>query len=81
MRKIYNDKSFDVLHFDRENYDSQDNIFSDKTAFHRLFSKNLHQNIIYLSSFDIKNIKIDDIRYLKDRILKTTINKRIDILF
>ena len=62
--------------FDRENYDSQDNIFSDKTSFHRLFSKNLHQNIIYLSYFDIKNIKIDDIRYLKDRILKTTINKK-----
>ena len=62
--------------FDRENYDTQDYIFSDKTAFHKLFSKNLHENIIYLSSFDVKNIKIDDIRYLKDRILKTTINKK-----
>ena len=68
--------------FDKNNYDVKNYNFDNKTSFYNQFLSNIFSNIIYLSGSDFKNIKIEDIRNLKSKILKTTIlNKPRFIIF
>ena len=58
------------------------NYFSTKSLFHNQFLRNLHPNIFHLNGSDFKNVKIEDIRELKQKLLKTAMNndKRFIIL-
>jgi DNA polymerase III subunit delta' len=68
--------------FDKNNYDVKNYHFDNKSSFYNHFLSNIFSNIIYLSGSDFKNIKIEDIRILKSKILKTTIlNKPRFIIF
>ena len=68
--------------FDKNNYDVKNYNFDNKSSFYNQFLSNIFSNIIYLSGSDFKNIKIEDIRNLKSKILKTTIlNKPRFIIF
>lgn len=63
------------FYFDKKNYDKDNNFLKKKDIFHRNFINNLFPNIYYLNGHDYKNIKLDDIRKLKNDLLKTSINK------
>ena len=73
-----------LLHFiyDEKNYNIEDNIIDKTKNFHNLFVSSTFPNIIYLKSESYKSVKIEDIRKLKQDILKTPIisNKRFVIL-
>ena len=73
-----------LLHyyFDNKNYNVKENTFSTKSLFHNQFLRNLHPNIFHLNGSDFKNVKIEDIRELKQKLLKTAMNndKRFIIL-
>jgi len=62
--------------FDKDNYDSKNKIINNLTDFYKQYSKNIFQNIIYLSGNSFNPIKVDDIRNLKSTILKSTMSKR-----
>ena len=59
--------------FDRENYDEKKNEFKINTSFYQSFLNDIFENIIYLPGTFYRNIKIEDIRRLKQKILQTTI--------
>lgn len=71
------------LHFfyDRDNYDLKTLKISKESRFHSQFLENTHPNIIYLSGSEFSNIKIDNIRTIKNKLLQTPIdnNKRFII--
>ena len=73
-----------LLHYyyDKENYNDENNIIDSKSVFHNQFINNLFPNIIYLSDNNFVNMKIDEIRKLKQDLLKTPIiqKKRFIIL-
>lgn len=62
--------------FDQENYNEKMNEFRLNSSFYNLFLNNIHNNIIYLSGSNFRNIKIEDIRNLKSIIYKTTISNK-----
>ena len=64
-----------LLHyyFDSENYNIEKRSILRSSKFHNLFIQNLFPNIIYLSGSNFRNIKIEDIRNLKNNLLKTSI--------
>ena len=62
--------------FDRQNYDEKKNEFKINSLFHKSFLNDIFENIIYLSGTFYRNIKIEDIRRLKQKILKTSINNK-----
>ena len=62
--------------FDKENYNEKINQFNVASIFNSQFLNNFHTNIIYLSGSDFKNIKIEDIRILKTKILQTSISDK-----
>ncbi len=62
--------------FDKENYNLEDNSINDQTKFFKQYVGGIFPNIIYLSGDAFKNIRIDDIRELKSKILKSTILKK-----
>lgn len=68
--------------FDKKNYDDEKKTLINKSTFYNHYNQNLFHNIIYLNGTNFKNIKIDDIRNLKDQIFKKSIdeNKRFIIL-
>ena len=70
------------FYFDNINYDDNNNQIKLDTAFHYQFLDNLFPNILYLSSSNYKNVTIDDIRKLKQKLLITPIlnKKRFIIL-
>ena len=43
--------------------------------FHNQYTKNLFPNIYYLDNSNMQNIKIDDMRKLKNDLSKTSLNK------
>ena len=70
-----------IMHyyFDTENYDIDKNSLNPKSSFHKQYLENLFQNIVYLNQ---NKVKIDDVRNLKDLILKTPYsNKKRFIIF
>ncbi len=70
------------FYFDKLNYDKKNKIINDKSSFYIQFTENLFSNIIYLNGSEFKNIKIEEIRKLKNDLLKTQIknDKRFVIL-
>ncbi len=73
-----------IMHYyyDRQNYDQKNMIIQKKSIFNTQFKENLFHNIIYLNGSIFQNTKIEDIRKLKNDLLKTTIDneKRFIIL-
>ena len=72
-----------LLHyyFDKQNYSENENIIQ-KSAFHEQFLSDTFPNIYYFNGSDFKNVKIEDIRSLKNNLLKKPIieKKRFIIL-
>jgi DNA polymerase-3 subunit delta' len=62
--------------YDKDNYDLKNRSINNQTQFYKQYLNNIFSNIIYLSGGNFKNVKIEDIRDLKSRILKTTIYKK-----
>ena len=68
-------------YLDKQNYDLKNNKVV-KDIIHNQFMNNLHPSVIFLKGSDFSKIKIDNIRDLKVKILKTSLNneKRFIIL-
>ena len=68
--------------YDNKNYNQSDNSLNNKSIFYKNFILNLYPNLIYLNGESFQKIKVEDIRKLKDDILKTPLNnqKRFIIL-
>ena len=64
-----------LMHFiyDNQNYDTKKFQISNESFFNKQFKNNTYSNIIYFSNSINNNIKIDEIRNLKERIFKTPI--------
>lgn len=62
--------------YDKDNYDLINRTIKENTSFYKEYTNNVFENIIYLAGSNFKNIKVDDIRDLKSKILKTTISKK-----
>ena len=60
--------------FDQDNYDVVNRTINNNTKFYNLNKENLHPSIIYLSGSIHKNIKVEDIRKLKSKILKSSLS-------
>ena len=69
-------------YFDKDNYSEKENIILKKNNFFKQNLSNTFPNIYYLNGSDFKNIKIEDIRNLKNNLLKKPIlqKKRFIIL-
>ena len=69
------------FYFDRDNYDLKSLKILKESKFHSQFLENTFPNIIYLSGSEYSNIKIDDVRSIKDKLFQTPIdnNKRFII--
>ena len=72
-----------LLHyyFDKQNYNENENIIQ-KSPFHEQFLSGTFPNIYYFNGSDFKNVKIEDIRSLRNNLLKKPIieKKRFIIL-
>ena len=70
------------FYFDKKNYDEKNKIIYDNGSFFNQFTENLFPNIIYLNGSDFQNIKIEEIRKLRNTLFKTQIinDKRFVIL-
>ena len=68
--------------YDNENYDRISNSINNKTQFYKQYLNNMFPNIIHLKGDNFRNIRINDIRDLKSKILKTSMleKKRFIIL-
>ena len=68
--------------FDRSNYDLISNKINKESNFHNMYLQNIYPNVIFLEGSNFKNIKIEDIRNLKNILLNTPVidNKRFIIL-
>ena len=68
--------------FDRENYNLELKKINIQSPFFKQYLNDVYPNIIYLKGSNFKNIKIEDIRELKSKILKSNIseNKRFIVL-
>ena len=68
-------------YLDKQNYDLKNNKVV-KDIIHNQFMNNLHPSVIFLKGSDFSKVKIDNIRDLKVKILKTSLNneKRFIIL-
>ena len=62
--------------YDKDNYDLKNRSINNQTQFYKQYLNNISSDIIHLSGDNFKNVKIDDIRDLKSKILKTTISKK-----
>ncbi len=68
--------------FDEKNYNKNQLSFSEASVLFKQFINNIFQNIIYLKGSNFKSVKIEDIRNLKSKILKSSIiNKDRFIIF
>lgn len=72
-----------LLHyyFDKQNYNENENTIKE-SSFHEQFLSDTYPNIYYLNGSDFKNVKIEDIRVIKNNLLKKPIieKKRFIIL-
>ena len=62
--------------FDAENYNKGKLTLIKKSHFYNQFQNNIFSNIIYISGADFSSVKVDDVRNLKSRILKSTISDK-----
>ena len=63
--------------FDKDNYNLERYELKSNTSFYSQFINNIYPNIIYLSGGDLNNIKIEDIRNLKNKIFQTSISQKL----
>ena len=70
------------FYFDAGNYDEKNFLINKKNKFYNQFSEYSYPNIIYFDNLKYSDVKIDDIRKLKNELLKTPIinDKRFVIL-
>jgi len=68
--------------YDNENYDRINNSINSKTQFYKQYLNNMFPNIIHLKGDNFRNVRINDIRDLKSKILKTSMleKKRFIVL-
>ena len=59
--------------YDKDNYDLKNKLINSETQFYKQYLNSIFSDIIYLPGDNFKNVKIDDIRDLKSKILKTSI--------
>ena len=59
--------------FDKNNYNIDENIISNKSSIHNQFKNNIFSNIIHMKGADFSSVKIDDIRNLKTKIFQSSI--------
>ena len=71
-----------ISYFDKENYNLLEKKIINKNKFFENLSKNLFSNVIFLESNDFKNINVEEIRSLKNKLQKKPFynNKRFIIL-
>ena len=71
-----------LFFFDRKNYDSNSRQIIDKNFTYLQLVENIFPNIIYLNGSDYKNAKIENIRELKNQLIKSSLSdkKRFVIL-
>ena len=68
--------------FDERNYNKKNFSLSNFSGFYSNFKNNIFSNIIYINGSDFNKVKVDDIRNLKKKILKSSIlNKERFIVF
>ena len=60
--------------FDEQSYDKNNLIFQDNSTFKNQTQNNIFSDIIYINGGDFKSVKIEDIRNLKNKILKSSIS-------
>ena len=63
-------------YFDKQNYDEKNNLVIKETNIFKQINENLYPGIIYLDGSKLKNIKIDDVRNLRNDLLKTPFTKK-----
>ena len=59
-----------ISYFDKENYNSLEKKIISKNKFFENLSKNLISNVVFLESNDFKNINVEQIRILKNKLQK-----------
>ena len=71
-----------ISYFDKENYNLLEKKIVNKNKFFENLSKNLISNVIFLESNDFKNVSIETIRILKNKLQKKPLlnDKRFIIL-
>ena len=62
--------------FDQDSYDIKNKTILANSTYYRQYMSDVFPNIIYLSGDYYKNIKVDDIRDLKSKILTTAMNNK-----
>ena len=62
--------------YDKDNYDLKNKYINSQTPFYKQYLNSIFSDIIYLSGDNFKNVKVDDIRGLKSKILKTNISEK-----
>jgi DNA polymerase-3 subunit delta' len=60
--------------FDTKNYNKEKFLISENSLLLKQFHDNIYPNIIYVRGADFVSVKIEDIRILKKKILKSTIS-------
>tara|TARA_B100001121_G_scaffold99485_1_gene88081 strand:+ start:1754 stop:2683 length:930 start_codon:yes stop_codon:yes gene_type:complete len=60
-------------YYDRKNYNQENLSICGNTIFHANFKNNTFPNIYFLNINNFKNIKVDDVRKLKQNLLKTSV--------
>ena len=60
-------------YYDKENYNQENLSISENTIFHKNFKNDMFQNIYFLDINNFKNIKVDEVRKLKQNFLKTSV--------
>lgn len=60
--------------YDKKNYDDNIKRLLKKSTFYNQFINSIYSNIIFLNGSEFKNVKIDDIRNLKTKILQSSIS-------
>ena len=63
-------------YFDKKNYDEKKNLIIKENYIFKQINENLYPGIIYLNGSKLKNIKIDDVRNLRNDLLKTPFTKK-----
>ena len=62
--------------YDPDNYNSLSKTINDKSSFYKQNSNNLFSQIIHLTGDFHKNVKIEEVRELKNKLLKSTISNK-----
>ncbi len=62
------------FYYDKDNYDLKSKKIRKESKFHMQFLDNVFPNTIFLSGSEYSNVKISDIRMIKNKLLQTPIN-------